>query len=133
MQNTSADAMIKRLNKWFARLGIPKYIVSVKGPQFLSGQFRRYCDLNNIRHIRSAPYHPKTNGLAERTVRTLKGLFGRQLKTSLDWIRPNAEHEIVRANDRQSLHHDFHSKEREFEISQPIWLNNEIPMVGERE
>ncbi|CAK9295501.1 unnamed protein product [Gordionus sp. m RMFG-2023] len=158
MQNTSADAMIKRLNKWFARFGIPKYSVSDKGPQFLSGEFRRYCDLNNIRHIRSAPYHPKTNGLAERTVRTLKGryyatrdlisdpeeamtqvlttyrlgehsstgrspakiMFGRQLKTSLDWIRPNAEHEIVRANDKQSLHHDLHSKEREFEISQPI-------------
>ncbi|XP_065321234.1 uncharacterized protein LOC135928705 [Gordionus sp. m RMFG-2023] len=54
-----------------------------------------------------------------------KIMFGRQLKTSLDWIRPNAEHEIVRANDRQSLHHDLHSKEREFEISQPVWLNNE--------
>ncbi|XP_065323803.1 uncharacterized protein LOC135930928 [Gordionus sp. m RMFG-2023] len=155
MQNASADAMIKRLKKWFARFGISKYIVSNNRPQFLSGEFRRYCDLNNIRHISSAPYLLKTNGLVESTVRTLKGRYyatrdsisdleevmtqvlttyrlgersstGRSpAKIMLGRLRPNAEHEIVKANYRQSHLHNLHSKEREFEISQPVWLNNE--------
>ncbi|XP_065322518.1 igE-binding protein-like [Gordionus sp. m RMFG-2023] len=106
MQNTSADTMIKRLKKWFARFGIPKYIVSDNGPQFLSGEFRRYCDLNNIRHICSAPYHPKTNGLAEHTVRTLKGRY-------------------YATRDSISDPEEAMTQEREFKISQPIWLNNE--------
>ena len=28
---------------------------------------------NGIKHIRSAPYHPATNGAAERMVQTMKG------------------------------------------------------------
>ena len=35
--------------------------------------------MNRIKHIRSAPYHPATNGLAERFVQSLK----QAMKTSL--------------------------------------------------
>ena len=42
------------------------------GPSFTSGEFKKFMQANGIRHITSAPYHPSTNGLAERAVQTVK-------------------------------------------------------------
>ena len=56
----------------FARWGIPQQIVTDNGPQFVSKMFQRFTSSNNIKHIKSSPYHPATNGLAERFVQTLK-------------------------------------------------------------
>uniref|UniRef100_A0A224XI32 RNA-directed DNA polymerase n=1 Tax=Panstrongylus lignarius TaxID=156445 RepID=A0A224XI32_9HEMI len=72
MTVTTTIALIKRLRNWFARYGIPKQIVSDNGPQFRSDLFEQFCTNNGIKHIKSTPYHPKSNGLVERLVRTLK-------------------------------------------------------------
>ena len=39
---------------------------------FTSAEFKEFVSLNDIRHVTSAPYHPATNGQAERTVQTVK-------------------------------------------------------------
>jgi transposase InsO family protein len=41
-------------------------------PQWVSEEFRQFCQTNGCQHIKSTPYHPKTNGLAEHAVRTFK-------------------------------------------------------------
>ena len=42
------------------------------GSQLVSEEFETFLKMNGIQHLTSAPYHPTTNGLAERFVRTMK-------------------------------------------------------------
>ncbi|XP_033724581.1 uncharacterized protein K02A2.6-like [Pecten maximus] len=72
MRTTTSDKTIDVLRTIFARNGIPTEIVSDNGPQFVSESFKNFVKANGIKHITSAPYHPSTNGLAERFVQTFK-------------------------------------------------------------
>ena len=56
----------------FARYGLPEQLVSDNGPQFTSNEFEQFARANGIRHIKSAPYHPASNGQVERFIRTMK-------------------------------------------------------------
>lgn len=72
MCNTTAISTIRELRKLFAAHGIPRQLVSDNGPQFIAAEFKAFTEGNGIKHIRSAPYHPSSNGLAERFVQTFK-------------------------------------------------------------
>uniref|UniRef100_A0A0A9W822 RNA-directed DNA polymerase n=1 Tax=Lygus hesperus TaxID=30085 RepID=A0A0A9W822_LYGHE len=72
MERITSAKTIHLLRELFARCGLPRTIVSDNGPQLTSVEFKSFCKDNNITHITSSPYHPKTNGLAEREVRTFK-------------------------------------------------------------
>ena len=52
--------------------GPPKTLVSDNGPQFGSMQFEDWSCLNGIVHLTSAPFHPPSNGEAERLVDIFK-------------------------------------------------------------
>ena len=66
------------LRSLFARYGLPKDVVTENGPQFTSAEFAEFMCENGIRNFRSAPYHPATNGAAERCVQTLKNALRAQ-------------------------------------------------------
>ena len=72
MSTTSSERTIEVLRSLFARYGIPRIIVSDNGTQFTSALFAQFCKRNGIHHKLSAPYHPSTNGEAERLVQTFK-------------------------------------------------------------
>ena len=72
MSQTTTSKTITILRHLFARYGLPDQIVSDNGPQFTSAEFAEFLKKNGVRHIRSAPYHPSSNGAAERLVRTFK-------------------------------------------------------------
>ncbi|XP_055522720.1 uncharacterized protein K02A2.6-like [Wyeomyia smithii] len=60
------------LDDIFSRFGNPKILVSDNGSQFVSARFKQFCDEAGITHLTIAPYHPQSNGQAERFVDTLK-------------------------------------------------------------
>ena len=72
MTSTTSEKTIEVLQKLFARYGIPVQLVSDNGSQFTSEEFQQFLKRNGIKHITSAPYHPATNGLAERGVGSFK-------------------------------------------------------------
>ncbi|XP_063394366.1 uncharacterized protein K02A2.6-like [Cydia fagiglandana] len=72
MNVTTTRATVQRLKNIFATFETPRYIVSDNGPQFTSKDFNHFCQVSGITHIKTTPYHRKTNGLAERAVRTFK-------------------------------------------------------------
>ncbi|XP_043206001.1 uncharacterized protein K02A2.6-like [Amphibalanus amphitrite] len=72
MPTTSAGRTVEELRELFARFGIPDQVVTDNGPQFTSTEFGIFLSNNGVRHIRTAPYHPASNGAAERAVGVLK-------------------------------------------------------------
>lgn len=72
MQETSTERTIDELRLIFSRFGLLQQLVSDNGPQLVSKEFKAFMEENGIHHITSAPYHPATNGLAERFVQTMK-------------------------------------------------------------
>ena len=70
--STTSASTIRMLSETFARFGVPDRVVSDNGPQFTSDEFKTFVKINGIMHTTSAPYHPSTNGLAERFVQSFK-------------------------------------------------------------
>lgn len=56
---------------FFARHGIGvRALLTDNGPNYCSQQFRQACQSMKIKHRRTKPYHPQTNGKAERFIQT---------------------------------------------------------------
>jgi transposase InsO family protein len=72
MATTTTEKTVEALREVFAQFGLPKQLVSDNRPQFTSHEFGEFLARNGVRHLRSAPYHPATNGAAERFVQTFK-------------------------------------------------------------
>ncbi|KAL5502460.1 hypothetical protein EMCRGX_G009238 [Ephydatia muelleri] len=63
MEDISTEKLLDELRAIFARWGIPS---QDNGPQFTSQRFEQFIKANNCKYTRTSPYHPATNGLAER-------------------------------------------------------------------
>ena len=72
MASTTTEKTLEVLRSMFARYGLPDQIVSDNGPQFTASDFEEFCKRNGVKHIRTASYHPASNGEAERFVQTFK-------------------------------------------------------------
>ena len=51
--------------------GVPKFVVTDQGSNFISSIFKETCSLLGIKKLQSTAYHPQTNGSVERSHRTL--------------------------------------------------------------
>lgn len=70
-----STTVVRKLKSRFSTHGIPMRIFSDNGPQYTSDVFRNFVKSWHIEHVTSSPHYPKSNGLAERTVQTVKRLL----------------------------------------------------------
>ena len=68
--NTAAG-FLQRAVAWFADRGVRvQNVMTDNGSGYVSRTFRALCQLMGLRHIRTRPYTPRTNGKAERFIQT---------------------------------------------------------------
>ena len=72
MSSTTTERTIGELHLIFAQHGLPEEVVSDNGPQFTYKEFAKFMSKNGIKHTLVPPYHPQSNGAAERLVRVVK-------------------------------------------------------------
>ena len=81
--STSATT-ISLLRKSFSSLGLPEVLVSDNATNFTSEEFEQFLKKNGVKHVKTPPYHPASNGLAERAVQTFKEGMRKLKDGSLD-------------------------------------------------
>ena len=143
---STTQVTIESLRKAFSVHGPPDVIVSDNATCFVSDEFKKFMSLNGIKHVTSAPYHPASNGLAERAVQIFKNgmkkqghgsietkvsrfllsyrttvqattgvtpsmlLMNRELKTKMDFLRPNLREMVESKQNNQQINYPCKSK-----------------------
>ena len=85
MQSTTTEKVIECLEDTFARHGIPVTLKSDNGPQFVSGEFKNFCQDNNIEHCKTTPRWAQAIGEVERQNRSLLKRLQIAQAEKLDW------------------------------------------------
>ena len=83
MDTTISSKTTEKLQNLFARYGAPAQLVSENGGSTKSEEFKLFLTRNGIKHIASAPYHPASNGLAERCVQSFKTAMKSETEVNL--------------------------------------------------
>ncbi|XP_062715028.1 uncharacterized protein K02A2.6-like [Aedes albopictus] len=79
LRRTDANSVLEKLDEIYTYFGLPTEVCSDNGPPFNSSLFVEACKANNINVLKSPPYHPQSNGLAERGVQTIKTVLKKYL------------------------------------------------------
>jgi transposase InsO family protein len=109
---TTCAGFLQRAVAWFAtRRVVVHRVMSDNGSGYVSRVFRAACAALAIRHLRTRPYTPRTNGKAERFIQTLlrEWAYVAPYRTSID--RRRALRPWLRFYNRQRPHAglDYHT------------------------
>ncbi|KAG6928412.1 hypothetical protein G0U57_008138, partial [Chelydra serpentina] len=86
LRNTASKTIAKELVQIFARVGLPKEILTDQGTPFMSKLVKDLCSLLHVQALRTSVYHPQTDGLVERFNRTLKAMIRKVVsRDGKDW------------------------------------------------
>jgi transposase InsO family protein len=71
-RSPSSTAFLRRSVAWFQNCGLTvESVMSDNGSCYVSHKFKATCQKLRLRHLRTRPYRPRTNGKAERFIQTL--------------------------------------------------------------
>nr|XP_029736224.1 uncharacterized protein K02A2.6-like [Aedes albopictus] len=73
VRTLSSKETVEKISELIGRFGsIGTLLVSDNGTAFSSEEFQDFCSSRGIKHLRTAPYSPCSNGAAENAVKTAK-------------------------------------------------------------
>ena len=76
LRNITASSVVKNIKReWIGRHGVPNTLLADQGQQVDGEEVREMCRDYNIKKKRSTPYHPEGDGISERHIGVMKGLF----------------------------------------------------------
>ncbi|XP_060075780.1 uncharacterized protein K02A2.6-like [Ylistrum balloti] len=84
LKDTRSTTVINHMKSLFARCGIPTEVISDNGPQYSGREFKQFSQEWKFKHVTSSPYHPQSNGMAERFVQTVKNMLQKAVKDGKD-------------------------------------------------
>ncbi|XP_045183417.2 uncharacterized protein K02A2.6-like [Mercenaria mercenaria] len=87
MKSTTSENTIDKLRSIFSYTGLPEQLVSDNGPQFTSVTFKDFVKTTGIRHTLTPPYHPSSNGQAERAVQVVKNALKARIKDNAKSVK----------------------------------------------
>lgn len=85
LQSTPSKAVIAFMKPVFAKHSVPCELISDNGPQFASSEFDDFPKEWRFKHITSSPHYPRSNGLAESSVKVVKDLMKKALDGKEDF------------------------------------------------
>ncbi|CAB3981992.1 retrotransposon-like family member retr-1 [Paramuricea clavata] len=84
LPDTKSSTVITYSKSIFSRHGIPAEVVSDNGPQYSSREFQAFTESWEFKHTTVSPLNSQANGLAERTVQTIKDILVKSKKDQQD-------------------------------------------------
>ena len=79
-----AATIVTNTKSIFSRHGIPEVVMSDNGPQYTSSEYKSFSEAWEFSHETSSPRYPQSNGLAERTVQTVKNILTKAEESNRD-------------------------------------------------
>ena len=111
LNTVTSETIITRLRRFFSQMGTAKLVVTDNASYFVSNRFQQWLSNIGTQHLTIAPYHPQSNGLAERFVSTIKqhikALNSNNLQANVDRFLlqyRNSTHAVTGKSPAQSIY-----------------------------
>ncbi len=75
LSSINSRSGILALKAIFSRHGVPAILVSDNGPQYACREMQEFAESYRFKHVTSSPHFLQSNGMAERSVITVKSLW----------------------------------------------------------
>ena len=85
LQRVDAESVAEGVMEVISHTGIPIELLSDQGSVFLSKVMKSFCNLLKIKQLKTAPYHPQSNGVLERWHRCLKQMLRKIDESQGQW------------------------------------------------
>ncbi|XP_054259428.1 uncharacterized protein K02A2.6-like [Macrosteles quadrilineatus] len=120
MGSISTGKTIEKLRTLFSAYGLPEELVCDNDTSFTSLEFREFLRKNGVKLTFSPPYHPASNGAAERSVQEVKKNHLRPTEVEEDEI-------IVR---KEEVGRTIEAHQQEFNRDLPILQESTSPSIS---